>query len=120
MGKAAVAAEKIYSVIDLGSKVDAVDIPNSAKDIKISGKIEFKDVWFRYPERPTHWVLKGFNLTIEPNQSVALVGDSGAGKSTLIGLVLRFYDADFGEIFVDGVNIKDINIKSLRSQMGLV
>ena len=51
---------------------------------------------------------------------MALVGESGAGKSTLIGLVLRFYDADFGEIFVDGVNIKDINIKSLRSQMGLV
>ncbi len=62
----------------------------------MKGKIEFKDIWFRYPERPTQWILKGFNLTIEAGQSIALVGESGAGKSTLIGLVLRYYDADFG------------------------
>ena len=84
------------------------------------GKIEFEDLWFRYPSRPDQWVLKNFNLTIFPKESVAIVGESGQGKSTLISLIMRFYDPDFGRILVDGVDIKQWNICELRAKMGLV
>jgi len=77
-------------------------------------------VWFRYPSRPTDWVLKGLNLKIHSNESVAVVGESGAGKSTLVGLILRFYDVNHGEVLIDGVNIKDYNLTELRERMGLV
>jgi ABC-type multidrug transport system fused ATPase/permease subunit len=84
------------------------------------GLIEFKNVWFRYPTRKNDWVLKGLNLTIKPNETVALVGESGCGKSTLMSLLLRFYDPDSGDILIDGVNIKEYSISSLRNLMGLV
>ena len=84
------------------------------------GKIEFEDVWFRYPTRKADWVLKGLNLIIFPNETIALVGESGCGKSTLVSLLLRFYEVDFGDIKLDGVSIKEYNIASLRKQMGLV
>jgi len=67
--------------------------------------IEFKDVWFRYPLRPKHWVFRGLNLKIYPKDSIAIVGESGQGKSTFINLLMRFYDVDFGEILIDGINI---------------
>jgi len=81
---------------------------------KIDGIIEFKDVWFRYPTRKEDFVLRGLNLKISPNEQVALVGESGCGKSTFVNLMMRFYDVDFGEILLDGVNIKDYNLHSLR------
>ena len=84
------------------------------------GKIEFKDVWFRYPSRKNEWVFKGLNLTLNPSESVALVGESGSGKSTIVNLLLRFYDPDFGTILIDGIDIKRYSIKSLRKSMGLV
>lgn len=56
----------------------------------------FENVWFRYPNRKNDWVLRGLNLCIEPNESVALVGESGCGKSTVVSLLMRFYDVDFG------------------------
>ena len=72
-------------------------------------------MWFRYPSRKSEWVLKNFNLTINPNESMAIVGESGSGKSTLVALIYRFYDVTFGEILVDGVNIKEYDIKMLRA-----
>ena len=63
-------------------------------------------------------VCKGYNFTIEPGQMVALVGPSGSGKSTIINLLLRFYDPISGDLFMDGVNIKDLNVRWLRSQIG--
>lgn len=65
-------------------------------------------------------MLKGLNLKIKPNETVALVGESGCGKSTLVSLLLRFYDPDSGDIFIDNVNIKEYTVSSLRSLMGLV
>ena len=65
-------------------------------------------------------MFKGLNLTINPNESVAMVGESGSGKSTLVNLLLRFYDPDFGEVLIDGVNVKLYNLKQLRKRMGLV
>lgn len=72
----------------------------------VIGRIEFRNVWFRYPSRKYEFVLKGLNLIIEPNDSVALVGESGSGKSTFINLMMRFYDPDFGEILLDGKDLR--------------
>lgn len=87
---------------------------------KIQGKVEFKDVWFRYPSRKEDWVLKGLNITINPQEAVALVGESGCGKSTFVNLLMRFYDVDAGEVLLDGVNIKDYNLHDLRQAISLV
>ena len=77
-------------------------------------------MWFRYPTRKTEWVLRGLNLTLHPNESVALVGESGCGKSTLVALILRFYDVDMGRILLDGRDIRDYPVALLRSLIGLV
>lgn len=77
-------------------------------------------MWFRYPTRKTDWIFKGLNLTINPKESVAIVGESGCGKSTLANLILRFYDPDFGEVLIDGINVKEYNLRDLRRRMGLV
>ena len=84
------------------------------------GKIQFVNVWFRYPTRKEDFVLRGFNLTVNPQESVALVGESGCGKSTFVNLVMRFYDVDDGEILIDDVNIKDYDLHSLRTAISLV
>ena len=62
----------------------------------VVGKIEFKNVWFRYPSKKENWILRGLNLKIYPNESVALAGESGCGKTTIVKLLLRFYDVDEG------------------------
>jgi len=91
------------------------------KDAKIvdtlSSKIEYKNVSFKYEEK---YVLRNINLTIEKGKTVALVGQSGSGKSTLVDLLPRFYDIEEGEILIDGINIKDLKMKSLRALMGNV
>jgi len=87
---------------------------------EIKGKIEFRNVWFRYPTRKQDFVLKGLQLTINPGEQVALVGESGCGKSTFINLLMRFYDVDFGEVLLDDVNIKEYNLHDLRKGISLV
>ena len=77
-------------------------------------------MWFRYPSRKHDWVLKGLNLKIYPNQTVALVGESGCGKSTIVSLLLRFYDVNEGWILLDGVDIREYDLRYLRKAMGLV
>jgi ATP-binding cassette, subfamily B, vacuolar membrane transporter HMT1/ACLQ len=83
-----------------------------------TGSVKFSNVTFSYePGRP---VIKDFNLEIRPGQSVAIVGESGSGKSTLLRLLLRFYDVDQGSIQIDGVDIRDMTMKSLRRLFGVV
>ncbi|CAG8746727.1 13545_t:CDS:10, partial [Gigaspora rosea] len=115
------AAAKLFEVIDRVPTIDSTS-PNGQIIQKSSsqGRIEFKNVSFHYPTRPDVQILKNFNLIIEPGQTVALVGSSGSGKSTIISLLERFYDPINGSILLDGVDVKDINIKSLRRQIGLV
>jgi len=123
MGKAKKAGLTIFGFIDVPSKINAVDIEPSAKEIDLKtfrGEIEFKDVWFRYPTRKNEWVFKGLNLKISPNESVAVVGESGSGKSTLVNLLLRFYDPDHGSVLIDGIDSREYNLKHLRQRMGLV
>lgn len=125
MAKATAAATKIFKIIETPSQINALAIDKDPTkkliDLsKVEGKIEFKNVWFRYPTRKTEFVLKGLSLTINPFESVALVGESGCGKSTFVSLLMRFYDPDFGEILLDGVNIQEYNLHDLRKALSLV
>ena len=116
VNKAKASAMKIFKITDTPTKINAVDIAEDAIAIPESfqGEIEFKDVWFRYPMRPKQWVFKGLNLKIHSKDSIAIVGESGQGKSTLILLLMRFYEVNFGEILIDGIDIKKYNIAELR------
>ncbi|KAJ1553462.1 ATP-binding cassette, sub-B (MDR TAP), member 4, partial [Cladochytrium tenue] len=113
------AALKIYTTIDRLPTID----PYSDDGIKandVVGNIEFKNVKFNYPSRADVPILHDFSLKVHSGQTVAFVGSSGSGKSTCVGLIQRFYDAIDGEVLFDGHNIKDYNLKWLRSQIGVV
>ncbi|EHA8587668.1 putative xenobiotic-transporting ATPase [Cocos nucifera] len=87
---------------------------------ELRGEIKFKNVFFTYPSRPHSTVLCGLNLKVAAGQTIGLVGASGSGKSTVISLIQRFYTPDKGKILLDGHNIRRLQLKWLRSQMGLV
>jgi ATP-binding cassette subfamily B protein len=93
-------------------KDDAFNLP------RVTGKIEYWNVTFAY--KPGEIVLSNINLLVMPGQAIALVGASGAGKTTFVNLLPRFYDPEIGEIFIDGVNIRDVTLNSLRKQIGIV
>ena len=122
--KAQKAGIKIFAITDRPSEIDALsDTQKSAKAINsecFRGEIEFKDVWFRYPARLQQWVFKGLNLKINANDNIAVVGESGQGKSTFINLVMRFYDVEFGQVLIDGVDVRQYNVVDLRKMLGLV
>ena len=125
IGKGVAAAKKVFRILDTPSEIDCVahqdDTSGKLKSAKnVKGHIQFKNVWFRYPTRKEEFVLKGLDLEIQPKESVALVGESGCGKSTFVNLMMRFYDPDFGDIFLDGVNLKDYNLYELRQKVSLV
>merc|ERR1719440_2525054 len=86
----------------------------------VNGEIELKNVRFAYPSAPEHLVCNGYSLHIPAGQTVALCGPSGSGKSTIIQLIERFYDPQEGAVLLDGVDIKTLNVRWLRSQLGLV
>ena len=116
--EAVVSLNKIYDIID---EKDFIENFSSGKEISnIKGKLEFKNVWFKYNDNDENWVLKDISFCIEPTQTIALVGKTGAGKTTIINLVNRFYEVQKGEILLDGINIKDINLNSLRKHIGNV
>ncbi|OIT40171.1 PREDICTED: putative ABC transporter B family member 8 [Nicotiana attenuata] len=117
--EASVAASRIFARIDRVPEIDGEDTRGLVLE-KIRGEVEFKNVNFTYPCRPDSVVLKEFNLKIEAGKTVALVGASGSGKSTAIALIQRFYDPNVGGICIDGVDIKSLQLKWLRGQMGLV
>lgn len=119
ISQATTAATRIFEMID------RVPVINSEDEIGktlafVRGEIEFKDVDFSYPTRPDTPVLQRFNLLVEAGKTIGLVGSSGSGKSTVISLLERFYDPVKGNILLDGHKIKKLQLKWLRSQMGLV
>lgn len=102
----------------LNTKPEIEDVPGSIDLKNPKGEIEFKDVTFSYDSKST--VLEGINIKIEKGKTVALVGSSGSGKTTLCNLIPRFYEADSGVIKIDGKNIRNIKLKSLRDSIGVV
>jgi ATP-binding cassette subfamily B multidrug efflux pump len=86
---------------------------------QINGEIEFKDVWFKYPDSE-NYVLKGVSFKVEQGQTVGIVGYTGSGKTTLVNLIPRLFDPDKGEVLIDGVNVKKIPLKVLRGSIGYV
>lgn len=108
-------SEKIFSILE--EKRDIIS-PKNPKDININGKIEFKNVWFAYEDED--YILKDVSFTINEGEKVAFVGATGAGKSSILNLIGRYFDIQKGEILIDGVNIKDIDIDILRGSIGQV
>ncbi|MFC1806445.1 ABC transporter transmembrane domain-containing protein, partial [Planctomycetota bacterium] len=112
----ATAAERVFSIMDMPSDVGDHD---KAHDLDgVAGRIEIEGVSFGYAEGER--VLKDIRLTVEPGEMIGLVGQTGSGKSTLVSLVCRFYDPDKGSIKLDGTELRDIKVKSLRSNIGMV
>src|SRR6056297_2821265 len=110
------AAERIFKLLNIEEKV--VEKDNAKKMPAIKGEVVFDEVDFSY--KNDEKVLKEINLKIKPGEMIAIVGHSGAGKSTLVNLIPRFYDVDSGEIRIDGIDIKDVKIDTLRKQIGIV
>lgn len=108
--------ERIFETMDekplIHDKVGATILP------PIEGHVEFKDVTFMYEE--DNPILKNININIQSGESIALVGPTGAGKSTIVSLISRFYDINEGQILIDGIDIRDVTLKSLREQMGIM
>ncbi|KAD7477115.1 hypothetical protein E3N88_00251 [Mikania micrantha] len=114
--------QALGSVFDIMNRKSAIDPdhPDSLSVNRIKGDVEFRHVSFSYPTRPGIYVLNDLNLKIIAGNSMAVVGPSGSGKSTIIGLLSRFYDPNFGSVFIDDFDIKRLNLKSLRRRIGLV
>jgi subfamily B ATP-binding cassette protein MsbA len=110
------AAQRVFNILDLAPSID--DKAGAVQLDKIRGDIRFTDVQFRYDDKGT--ALNGIDLDIPAGKTVALVGPSGAGKSTILNLIPRFYDANSGSVTVDGHDVRDVALESLRRCIGLV
>lgn len=109
------AAQRVFEVLEVENKITSK--PNAVKKNKFDNSISLQNINFKYEDEI---VLKDFSLDIKKGQTVALVGQSGSGKSTIANLLTRFYDVNEGTIAIDGIEIKDMNLQSLRELMGLV
>ncbi len=115
MQSAMASSERIFQLLD--TPVD-IQSPKQPLPTNIKGKIEFCNVWFAY--NPGEWVLKDVSFTIEKGQTVAFVGATGAGKTSIINLISRLYDIQKGQILIDGVNIKEMDLDQLRKNVAVV
>lgn len=117
--KASSAAEEMFRIIDRKSEIDPLsetgEIPSEC-----TGHVEIEDVQFAYPARPDIQVLKGVTLSVPANTTCAIVGPSGSGKSTIVGLLERWYTQSGGRLLLDGTDIRDLNLRWLRTNMRLV
>ncbi|KAM0836447.1 hypothetical protein ACQ4PT_062319 [Festuca glaucescens] len=113
------AAYRMFKTIERQPDIDVYDTTCIMLE-NIKGDVELKDVYFSYPTRPEHLVFHGFSLRVPSGMTIALVGESGSGKSTVVSLVERFYDPQSGEILIDGVDIRRMNLGWIRGKIGLV
>ena len=118
MPRAFVSVKRIAEVLDKKESIKELDKPKKF-DKNIKGQIEFKDVYFRYPDAEED-VLSNISFSANKGETVAFIGSTGSGKSTLINLIVRFFDVTGGKILIDGLNIKDVSIKALREKIGFV
>jgi ATP-binding cassette, subfamily B, multidrug efflux pump len=113
---AVVASHRIFKTLDLPLAILTPEKPLKAE--RARGRIEFQNVWFAYHDQD--WVLKDVSFTVEPGQSIALVGHTGSGKTTITNLLMRFYDIQRGRILLDGVDLRDWDLKALRENFAVV
>lgn len=113
------AAYKMFQTINRKPLIDAYDSKGRILE-DINGDIELTDVCFTYPARPDEMIFSSFSLRIPRGTTAALVGQSGSGKSTVISLIERFYDPQGGMILIDGINLKDFQLRWIRGKIGLV
>ncbi len=115
-GRAGASAQRVHEI--LSTEADVVDPPKPVKLPEGAGHVRFEDVTFGY--RGGQPVLRGFDLTVEPGESIALVGATGSGKSTVAKLIPRFYDVEGGAVLIDGVDVRAASVREVRRSVGLV
>jgi ATP-binding cassette subfamily B protein len=116
---AAASAERIFQLLDTKPKI--VNRPAAHPLPRIEGAVEFRNVFFRYDTTPeTQWILKDISFRADVGQTIALVGETGSGKTSIVSLIARFYEAQSGGIFIDGQNLAETTLQSLRGQIGIV
>ena len=116
-GEAAAGAQRVFEVLDTQPAIQSP--ANAVKLDTLRGEVEFRDVALKYQDERTH-SLSNINLWVEPNQLVALIGPTGSGKTSLVNLIPRFYDVTQGDVLVDGVNVCEMDLDTLRKQIGIV
>ncbi|KAH9123154.1 hypothetical protein AeMF1_005792, partial [Aphanomyces euteiches] len=119
VAKAKKAVKSIFAIIDRQPPIDCTS-DDGIKLEHVKGDVELRGLDFCYPSRPDSKIYKNYNLKIKSGQTVALVGGSGSGKSTAINLIERFYDPNAGAVYLDGVDLKSINVQSLRNHISIV
>ena len=116
---AAASAERIFGLLDTEPQVR--DVPQAAALPRLRGAVTFEGVSFRYDTTPVdQWVLREVQFSVEPGQTIALVGHTGSGKTSIISLLARFYEPQVGRVLVDGLNLRDHTVASLHGQLGIV
>jgi ATP-binding cassette, subfamily B, multidrug efflux pump len=110
------ASERIFELLDEPVTMKSPEKPTNID--KVKGHIEFRNVWFAYDDED--WILKDVSFTVQPGESVAFVGHTGAGKTTITNLLLRFYDVQRGQVLLDGVDVRDLDLAELRSSFSIV
>ncbi len=117
IAQAAASAERVYEVVD--AEIEIRDRPNAVPFEKCGGRITFENVHFRYPGASTE-ALKGISFETKPKDLIAILGMTGSGKSTIMNLIPRFYDVTAGAVRIDGRDVRDLTLESLRSHIGIV
>ncbi|NLI89278.1 MAG: ABC transporter ATP-binding protein [Epulopiscium sp.] len=115
--RAVASADRINEVLDV--KTNIIDGNMNAEQASTESKIEFKDVFFAYENASQH-AIKDVNIKIKQGETIGVIGATGSGKSTFINLIPRLYDASKGDVLIDGINVKDYNVKELRQKIGVV
>jgi ATP-binding cassette subfamily B protein len=118
MRQALAATPRLLEILD--APITIADAPDAAELPPARGEIRFEDVWFAFSDEPERMVLKGLDLAVEPGQTVAILGGTGSGKSSVINLIPRFNDAVRGAVRVDGYDVREVELDSLRCQIGIV
>ncbi|MDH4139582.1 MAG: ABC transporter ATP-binding protein/permease [Coriobacteriia bacterium] len=117
IARASASAERLFEIVD--AQNDVVERTGAMKLESIAGRVEFRDVHLRYPGDTTE-VLRGVSFSVEPDTTVAVVGATGSGKTSLVNLIPRFYDVESGAVLVDGNDVRDVTLSSLRKRIGMV